>query len=111
MIVDLMPRRIIGQGAEEDACKVETLSSKAEAYLARFDPMQAGKRRAALNRTQGFSGRYMKRYQFAETAHGLRVDHDKKRLYLESGSFYLFGDVTATLVDYIEWLANSESRS
>lgn len=77
------------------------------AYLNTFEsPMIAQRVANALRQQQRFNGKSMKRCQWVHENFWQieRVDHDKQRVYMKSGSFFLFKDLTKTVVDYIEWL-------
>lgn len=76
-------------------------------YLNTFSSSMAAQKAAnALRKQQGFDGKFMKRCQWVHDNFWSieHVDHDKQRVYMKSGSFLTFKDVTKTVVDYIEWL-------
>jgi hypothetical protein len=78
-------------------------------YLAGLDAMHAGRKRAALTRLHRFNGEEVKRHIYAEklARHpALHIDPEKQRVYPDGpgGSFFVFADLTKSLVDYLEWL-------
>lgn len=81
-------------------------------FLSTLSPMAAQKAADALRKQQGFGGKFMKRCKWVEENFWNidRIDHDKKRVYLNSGSFYTFKDLTKTVVDYIEWLNSKKGE-
>ena len=104
--------RTIGQNAkpaitEKQAEDFQRMEDGTFLYLNTFtSPMAAQKAADALRKQQGFNGKFMKRCQWVHENFWQieRVDHDKQRIYMKSGSFLTFKDVTKTVVDYVEWL-------
>lgn len=85
-------------------------------YLSSFPAMHAGKLRATLTKLQGFSGEYMRRYQYAERmldVPGVRADYDQTPIRLYNGdprdTWYEVGEVPKALVDYVVWLQKGKA--
>lgn len=101
------PSHVIGSSYQKPA-EQPVVATPLSSYLAQFPPMRRGKIAAALDRTQGFSGKLMTRRAFAESLAGkpgVRIDYQKERVYLnEQDHFYDFSAVTKTTVDYLAWL-------
>ena len=99
---------------EADAARL-AIKRGLHGFTSGMPAVKARKIEEALDKQQGFSGRYMKRREFIEEAiaGGAQVvEHHghgefatvHKRLMLPSGSFYLESDVTKTGMDYAEFL-------
>ncbi len=84
------------------------MDRRLDTYLERFEPMQRGKVRNALERQGRFNGRYLFRHQYAEelaTKPFLKLDAAKGRLFTsEEGTFFDVKALTQTLVDYALYL-------
>jgi hypothetical protein len=74
----------------------------------RSGKMEVGRTRSTLLRQQGFNGEVMPRHVYAEKrVEAANVELDFKRKHFkntETGTFFLFSDVTLAVVDYTEWL-------
>ena len=74
----------------------------------RSGKMEVGKVRSTLLREQGFNGDVMPRHAYAESrvaAGNVEIDYKRKHYkHTETGTLYLFTDVTLAVVDYTEWL-------
>ncbi len=74
----------------------------------RSGKMEVGKVRSTLTREQGFNGEVMPRHAYAEkrvTAGNVQLDYKRKHFKnTETGTLFLFSDVTLAVVDYTEWL-------
>ena len=81
-----------------------------EEYLKQFSQMEAGKRGKTLGLVQNFERRPFIRSVWAENVavkRGLSFDDAKQRLHFaDTGSFYLYSDITLTLVDYLKYLTS-----
>lgn len=74
----------------------------------RSGKMEVGRTRATLLRVQGFNGHVMTRAAYAEArvyAGNVEIDYKRKHYKnTETGTLFLFSDVTLAVVDYTEWL-------
>jgi hypothetical protein len=74
----------------------------------RSGAMEMGRVRATLLRKQGFNGEVVPRHAYAEarvSAGNVELDHHRKHYKnTETGTLFLFSDVTLAVVDYTEWL-------
>lgn len=74
----------------------------------RSGKMEVGKVRATLTRVYGFNGEVMPRHVYAEkrvAAGNVKIDYRRKYYEnTETGTLFLFSDVTLAVVDYTEWL-------
>jgi hypothetical protein len=74
----------------------------------RCGAMEVGRVRSTLRREQGFNGEVMPRHAYAEkrvAAGNVEIDYKRKHyLNTETGTLFLFRDVTLAVVDYTEWL-------
>lgn len=88
--------------------KEHSKKSYLNAYLETIEnPMQRGKTRKTLETTQGFSGEYMPRYEYAQKCAlegGYYIKNN--RFYKPNECFYEVKDVTKAFVDYFTWCLN-----
>jgi hypothetical protein len=82
----------------------------------RSGKMEVGKVRSTLLREQGFNGEVMARHVYAEkrvATGNVELDYKWKHYKnTETGTIFLFSDVTLAVVDYTEWLmSRNESAS
>lgn len=104
-------RRMAHEAHEhEKAVEAEALAGKRglHGFTANMPSVKARKIEEALDKTQGFSGKFMKRRKFIEQAVAdgatIGTSRGKRVLELASGSFFTERDVTATGIDYAEYL-------
>ena len=78
----------------------------------RSGEMEVGRTRRSLLRVQGFNGHVMTRAAYAEArvaAGNVEIDYKRKQSKnTETGTLFLFSDVTFAVVDYTEWLLASK---
>lgn len=74
----------------------------------RSGKMEVGRVRSTLLREQGFNGEVVPRHIYAEqrvAAGNVEIDYKRKHYKnTETGTLFLFSDVTLAVVDYTEWL-------
>jgi len=74
----------------------------------RSGKMEVGRTRSTLQREQDFNGTIMTRAAYAEmrvSAGNVEIDYKRKHFKnTETGTLFLFSDVTLAVVDYTEWL-------
>ncbi len=74
----------------------------------RSGKMEVGRVRSMLLREQGFNGEVMRRHVYAENrvaAGNVELDFKRKHYRnAETGTLFMFSDVTLAVVDYTEWL-------
>jgi hypothetical protein len=77
--------------------------------------MEAARTRSILLRAQGFNGEVMPRHAYAEqrvAAGNVEIDYKRKHYRnTETGTLFLFADVTLALVDYTEWLLSRKEAA
>jgi hypothetical protein len=82
------------------------------AYTAKMTKLQATRVRAALEKQQGFSGEFLKRYEFIERAvlDGWMVEQGRtgRELTSSQGRYYTERDITKTAMDFAEFLIRSK---
>jgi len=81
----------------------------------RSGKMEVGRTRSTLLREQGFNGEVMPRHLYAENrvaAGNVEIDFKRKHYKnTETGTLFLFEDVTLAVVDYTEWLLSRKEAS
>jgi len=78
----------------------------------RCGKMEVARTRNTLLRAQGFNGEVMARHAYAEkrvAAGNVEIDWKRKQYKnTETGTLFLFSDVTLALVDYTDWLMSQK---
>jgi hypothetical protein len=81
----------------------------------RSGKMESARTRNILLRVLGFNGEVLPRHVYAEqrvAAANVEIDYKRKHYKnTETGTLFLFSDVTLAMVDYTEWLLSRKNAA